>query len=165
MGGVDTHKLFELNVRGELWRNPVSRQLDAAIRREHDHSDFLASHNGMTVTATDSTTATRNTSWCTGRPLSTAPSQRWRSSEPTATTSSRTSFAFSSSSSKCKADLRQLGFRALEHSERCESAKLGRQHRPQRRLLKEFAGGFPASTTRPCQTRTRPWNSNGTTHG
>jgi hypothetical protein len=48
--GVDTHKLFELNVRGELRRNPVSRQLDAAIRREHDHSDFLASHNGMTVT-------------------------------------------------------------------------------------------------------------------
>jgi hypothetical protein len=50
MGGVDAHKLFELNVRGELRRNPVSRQLDAVIRREHDHSDFLASHNGMTVT-------------------------------------------------------------------------------------------------------------------
>jgi hypothetical protein len=48
--GVEERKLFALNVRGELRRNRVSKQLDAAIRRESDHNDFLASHNGMTVT-------------------------------------------------------------------------------------------------------------------
>jgi AIPR protein len=48
--GIEDRKLFALNVRGELRRNRVSRQLDAAIRRETDHGDFLASHNGMTIT-------------------------------------------------------------------------------------------------------------------
>lgn len=48
--GVEDRKLFALNVRGELKRNTVSKQLDAAIQRTHDHADFLASHNGMTMT-------------------------------------------------------------------------------------------------------------------
>jgi hypothetical protein len=48
--GIEERKLFALNVRGQLRRNRVSRQLDAAIRRTADHGDFLASHNGMTVT-------------------------------------------------------------------------------------------------------------------
>jgi AIPR protein len=48
--GIEDRRLFALNVRGELRRNRVSRQLDAAIRRQTDHADFLASHNGMTVT-------------------------------------------------------------------------------------------------------------------
>lgn len=48
--GIEERKLFALNVRGELRRNRVSRQLDAAIRRTADHGDFLASHNGMTIT-------------------------------------------------------------------------------------------------------------------
>lgn len=48
--GVDDRSLFELNVRRELKRNRVRRELDGAIRRHHDHKDFLAYHNGMTVT-------------------------------------------------------------------------------------------------------------------
>lgn len=47
--GLEERKLFELNVRGELKRNRVRDQLDAAIRRQGDHRDFLASHNGMTI--------------------------------------------------------------------------------------------------------------------
>jgi len=47
--GLEERKLFELNVRGELKRNRVTEQLDGAVRRESDHPDFLASHNGMTV--------------------------------------------------------------------------------------------------------------------
>lgn len=47
--GIDTRSLFELNVRREVRRNRVRDQLDGAIRRAHDHKDFLAYHNGMTV--------------------------------------------------------------------------------------------------------------------
>ena len=47
--GIDTRALFELNVRREVRRNRVRDQLDGAIRRPHDHKDFLAYHNGMTV--------------------------------------------------------------------------------------------------------------------
>jgi hypothetical protein len=47
--GIDDRSLFELNVRRELRRNRVRDQLDGAIRRPHDHKDFLAYHNGMTV--------------------------------------------------------------------------------------------------------------------
>jgi len=47
--GIDDRSLFELNVRRELRRNRVRDQLDGAIRRQHDHKDFLAYHNGMTV--------------------------------------------------------------------------------------------------------------------
>jgi len=48
--GLESRELFALNVRGELKKNRVRDQLDAAIRRRVDHPDFLASHNGMTVT-------------------------------------------------------------------------------------------------------------------
>jgi len=48
--GLESRELFALNVRGELKKNRVRDQLDAAIRRQVDHPDFLASHNGMTVT-------------------------------------------------------------------------------------------------------------------
>ena len=47
--GIDDRTLFELNVRRELRPNRVREQLDAAIRRSHDHKDFLAYHNGLTV--------------------------------------------------------------------------------------------------------------------
>jgi hypothetical protein len=47
--GIEDRTLFALNVRRELRRNRVSRQLDDAIAREHEHSDFLAFHNGLTV--------------------------------------------------------------------------------------------------------------------
>lgn len=47
--GIDTRTLFELNVRREVRRNRVRDQLDGAIRRHHEHKDFLAYHNGMTV--------------------------------------------------------------------------------------------------------------------
>lgn len=47
--GIDDRTLFELNVRRELRRNRVRAQLDGAIRRQHEHKDFLAYHNGMTV--------------------------------------------------------------------------------------------------------------------
>lgn len=47
--GIDTRALFELNVRREVRRNRVRDQLDGAIRRPHEHKDFLAYHNGMTV--------------------------------------------------------------------------------------------------------------------
>ncbi|GAC1594694.1 MAG: hypothetical protein NVS3B21_16950 [Acidimicrobiales bacterium] len=47
--GIDTRTLFELNVRREVRRNRVRDQLDGAIRRPHEHKDFLAYHNGMTV--------------------------------------------------------------------------------------------------------------------
>ncbi|MEX2100138.1 MAG: AIPR family protein [Acidimicrobiia bacterium] len=47
--GIDDRTLFELNVRRELRPNRVREQLDAAIGRSHDHKDFLAYHNGLTV--------------------------------------------------------------------------------------------------------------------
>jgi hypothetical protein len=47
--GIETRALFELNVRREVRRNRVRDQLDGAIRRPHEHKDFLAYHNGMTV--------------------------------------------------------------------------------------------------------------------
>ncbi|WP_121191606.1 AIPR family protein [Motilibacter peucedani] len=47
--GIDNRTLFELNVRREVRRNRVRDQLDGAIRRQHEHKDFLAFHNGMTV--------------------------------------------------------------------------------------------------------------------
>jgi hypothetical protein len=47
--GIDDRSIFELNVRREVPRNRVRRQLDGAIRRRHEHKDFLAYHNGMTV--------------------------------------------------------------------------------------------------------------------
>lgn len=47
--GIDDRTLFELNVRRELRRNKVRVQLDGAIRRQHEHKDFLAYHNGLTV--------------------------------------------------------------------------------------------------------------------
>lgn len=47
--GIEDRRLFSLNVRGELRRNRVSRQLDGAISREQDHPDFLAYHNGLTM--------------------------------------------------------------------------------------------------------------------
>jgi hypothetical protein len=48
--GVTDRTLFELNVRRELRSNPVRKQLDAAILRTDDHKDFLAYHNGLTIT-------------------------------------------------------------------------------------------------------------------
>ncbi len=47
--GIDTRTLFELNVRREVRKNRVRDQLDGAIRRPHEHKDFLSYHNGMTV--------------------------------------------------------------------------------------------------------------------
>jgi hypothetical protein len=47
--GIEDRRLFSLNVRGELRRNRVSRQLDGAISRNNDHRDFLAFHNGLTM--------------------------------------------------------------------------------------------------------------------
>jgi len=47
--GIDDRSILELNVRREVPRNNVRRQLDGAIRRRHEHKDFLAYHNGMTV--------------------------------------------------------------------------------------------------------------------
>lgn len=47
--GIDDRSLFELNVRRELRRNRVRDELDGAIRRHHEHKDFLAYHNGFTV--------------------------------------------------------------------------------------------------------------------
>ncbi len=47
--GIDDRSILELNVRREVPRNNVRRQLDGAIRRHHEHKDFLAYHNGMTV--------------------------------------------------------------------------------------------------------------------
>ena len=47
--GIDDRSIFELNVRREVRRNRVRKQLDGAIRRHHEHKDFLAYHNGMTV--------------------------------------------------------------------------------------------------------------------
>ena len=48
--GIDDRTLFDLNVRREIRMNRVRRQLDAAIARQSDHRDFLAYHNGLTVT-------------------------------------------------------------------------------------------------------------------
>ncbi len=48
--GIDDRSLFDLNVRREIRMNRVRRQLDGAIARQSDHKDFLAYHNGLTVT-------------------------------------------------------------------------------------------------------------------
>lgn len=47
--GIESRKLFALNVRYELRANRVSRALDGAIGRRQEHRDFLAYHNGVTV--------------------------------------------------------------------------------------------------------------------
>ena len=47
--GIDDRTLFALNVRRELHTNRVRQQLDGAIRRQHEHKNFLAYHNGFTV--------------------------------------------------------------------------------------------------------------------
>jgi hypothetical protein len=47
--GIDDRSLFDLNVRHELRPNRVRRELDSAIRKQADHPNFLAFHNGMTV--------------------------------------------------------------------------------------------------------------------
>lgn len=47
--GIDDRSLFDLNVRRELRPNRVRTELDQAINREHDHPNFLAFHNGLTV--------------------------------------------------------------------------------------------------------------------
>lgn len=47
--GVESRKLFALNVRHELRANRVSRALDGAIGRQQEHKDFVAYHNGLTV--------------------------------------------------------------------------------------------------------------------
>jgi len=47
--GIDDRTLFSLNVRRELRRNKVSRQLDDALARKDNHPDFLAYHNGLTM--------------------------------------------------------------------------------------------------------------------
>lgn len=47
--GIDDRSIFDLNVRREVRRNRVRDQLDRAIRSPHEHPDFLAFHNGMTV--------------------------------------------------------------------------------------------------------------------
>ena len=48
--GIDDRTLFDLNIRREIRMNRVRRQLDGAIARQSDHKDFLAYHNGLTVT-------------------------------------------------------------------------------------------------------------------
>lgn len=47
--GIDDRSLFELNVRRELPANNVRRQIDGAVKRQTDHPNFLAYHNGLTV--------------------------------------------------------------------------------------------------------------------
>lgn len=48
--GIDDRRLFDLNVRQEINRTGKVRQaLDAAVRKEADHKNFLAFHNGLTV--------------------------------------------------------------------------------------------------------------------
>jgi hypothetical protein len=47
--GIDDRSLFDLNVRRELKPNRVRNELDQAIKREQDHANFLAFHNGLTV--------------------------------------------------------------------------------------------------------------------
>jgi len=47
--GIDNRSIFEFNVRREVRRNRVRAQLERAIRQSHEHKDFLAYHNGMTV--------------------------------------------------------------------------------------------------------------------
>jgi len=47
--GIESRKLFALNVRHELRANRVSRALDGAISRSQEHKDFIAYHNGLTV--------------------------------------------------------------------------------------------------------------------
>ncbi len=47
--GIGDRSLFDLNVRRALPRNQVRQELDAAIGRAHDHPNFLAYHNGLTI--------------------------------------------------------------------------------------------------------------------
>jgi AIPR protein len=47
--GIEDRSLFDLNVRRELRRNRVRRELDRAISRAADHKNFIAFHNGLTV--------------------------------------------------------------------------------------------------------------------
>lgn len=47
--GIADRRLFDLNVRRELSRNRVRRELDRAIKRKTDHGNFVAYHNGLTV--------------------------------------------------------------------------------------------------------------------
>ena len=48
--GIADRTLFDLNVRRELPHNLVRRQLDEAIKQKADHADFVAYHNGLTIT-------------------------------------------------------------------------------------------------------------------
>jgi hypothetical protein len=47
--GIEDRSLFDLNVRRELRRNRVRRELDRAISKAADHRNFIAFHNGLTV--------------------------------------------------------------------------------------------------------------------
>ena len=47
--GIDDRTLYALNVRRELPKNRVSKELDKAIQRKPDHKNFMAFHNGLTV--------------------------------------------------------------------------------------------------------------------
>ncbi len=47
--GIEDRSLFDLNVRRELRRNRVRRELDRAISKAADHKNFIAFHNGITV--------------------------------------------------------------------------------------------------------------------
>jgi hypothetical protein len=47
--GIEDRSLFDLNVRRELRRNRVRKELDRAIARTADHRNFIAFHNGLTV--------------------------------------------------------------------------------------------------------------------
>lgn len=56
--GIESRKLFALNVRHELRANRVRRALDGAIGRSQEHRDFLAYHNGVTVVCDSFTVGT-----------------------------------------------------------------------------------------------------------
>ena len=47
--GIVDRSLFDLNVRRELGKNQVRKALDRAIRKQSDHPNFIAYHNGLTV--------------------------------------------------------------------------------------------------------------------
>lgn len=47
--GIEDRTLFDLNVRFELGAGRVRRSLDDAIKRQSEHGNFLAFHNGLTV--------------------------------------------------------------------------------------------------------------------
>lgn len=50
--GIEDRSLFDLNVRRELPKNRVRKELNRAIGRATDHSNFIAFHNGLTVVCT-----------------------------------------------------------------------------------------------------------------